>query len=512
MENKPPMMGWSTWNQFRQNINEELVMDVAESMKRAGLLEAGYRYLNLDDCWQASNRDIKGRLCFDVGRFPSRQGLVERINKMGFKVGLYSSASALTCEDMPGSYGFEEIDANTFVDWGVEYLKYDYCHVVDLPTDPHFEKKNFANETPPILYIGVTPLDGSLAEIIIPAEEAELFEPAELEEGAVVKLNCPKAAAVFRVEAPKNGEYQIAVGYKKRKSAYRQFMLIAVNGEAAQVWFPPTSGWSSTARATVNVTLSEGENLLLMTNPIREQKDDTVLRYRRMGEALKKASVGRPIAFSICEHGRTKPWTWASEFGSSWRVCSDIHANWRSIMNNYEAAADLWKEQKPGAYNDPDMLEIGVAELTEAECVSHFALWCMMSAPLVLGMDVREISEEMLRVVTNRELININQDGLMLQASRVNIMDGLDLLLKPLADGSAAMCLFNKSDYHMMNVQIKVGDIAQHDKRVKLVKNSIVLARDILAASNDDWVELDGIMTIGSIQTHGVVVYILKGQ
>jgi len=88
------------------------------------------------------------------------------------------------------------------------------------------------------------------------------------------------------------------------------------DGSCAQVWFPPTSGWNSPARATVNIALGKGENHLLLTNPIQGQKEDTRLRYSRMGEALKRNALpGRPIYFSICEHGRTQPWTWAREFG-----------------------------------------------------------------------------------------------------------------------------------------------------------------------------------------------------
>ncbi|MCL2194401.1 MAG: alpha-galactosidase [Oscillospiraceae bacterium] len=510
MRKLPPMMGWSTWNQFHQNISEDLIMDVARSMKASGLLAAGYRYLNLDDCWQASQRDTNGQLAFDIGRFPSREGLVDKLNAMGFNVGLYSSCGAFTCEDMPGSYGHEALDARTFAHWGVEYLKYDYCHVVDLPTDPHFEQQNFADTTPPILYIGLTPFDGSAAELRIDAADAELTAPAVLQNGVITGLECPRAAARFTVNVPKAGEYQVAVGYEKRRDPHRKFVLLAANGEATQVWFPPTSGWFSPARVTANITLQQGENTLLLTNPIRGQRDDTILRYTKMGQALNQAAKPeRPICFSICEHGRTQPWLWAGEFGGSWRVCGDISASWEAVLRNYEAAADLWWHQQPGAYNDLDMLEVGIGDFSHDENLSHFALWCMMSAPLVLGLDARNILPEVVQLVTNPALIALNQDALLLQASRFTPQPGLDLLLKPLADGSCALCLFNKSDEEIAGIAPDLDTYLAQDERLPFRMGDNLLARDILIPASE-WAPLNRDALAASLRPRSVALWACK--
>jgi len=504
------MMGWSTWNQFHQHISEDLIIAVARSMKDAGLLAAGYRYINLDDCWQASQRDATGQLGFDIGRFPNREGLVKKLNDMGFKVGLYSSCGAYTCEDMPGSYGYEDTDAQTFARWGVEYLKYDYCHVVDLPTDPHFEQQNFADTTPPILYIGLMPFDGTAAEMRMDAKDAQLTSPAVLQGDAITGLDCPRAAARFTVNVPKGGQYQLALGYEKRYSPHRKFVLAVANDEATQVWFPPTSGWFSPARVTANVTLKQGENTLLLTNPIRGQQDDTILRYTKMGQALQQAAtLERPICFSICEHGRTQPWLWAGDFGGSWRVCGDISANWASVLRNYEAAADLWRHQQPGAYNDPDMLEVGIGDFSHDENLSHFALWCMMSAPLVLGFDARKISAETVKLVTNPALIAINQDALQLQASRYTVQSGLDLLLKPLADGSVALCLFNKSDEAMDDITLNLNDYLAQDDRLGLRAGDALLARDVLDDASE-WAPVNRNAFAASIGTRSVRVFKLS--
>ena len=505
MEKLHPMMGWSTWNLFHQHISESLVLEMAKAMKEKGLLSAGYRYVNLDDCWQASQRDESARLCFDAGRFPSKEGIVQKLNSMGFRAGLYSSCGAYTCEDMPGSYGFEAIDAATFAKWGVEFLKYDYCHVVDLPTSPHYGGKHFAYKTPPILYLAVGESD--MEESVYPAKKAKLSSPADLLEDAITGLDCPRARAEFDIYVENAGLCQVALGYVKEYNEHRKFLLLSVNGSpAAQVWFPPTSGWNSPGRATVNVELKKGSNALHMSNPIRGQRDDSILRYAKMAEALKKATGNtRPIYFSICEHGRTEPWTWAADYAASWRVSHDISPSWQSVVKCYEVCADLWPHQRPGAYNDPDMLEVGIGGLADEENKSHFALWCMMSAPLVLGFDVRLASEEHIALVTNRDLITINQDSLMLQASRTKLQDGLDLLIKPLAHGHAAVCLFNKSDSEITGTRIAAMDLGSFDSRVLFDKD--VMIRKLVGEENRQ--ESGSHIVAPNLPAHGVEIFLL---
>lgn len=506
----PPMMGWSTWNLFRQDISEKIVLEMAEAMKNCGLLNAGYCYINLDDCWQASQRDHHGRLSFDAGRFPNKEGIVSRLNHLGFKAGIYSSCGNYTCEDMPGSYGYERLDAETFAGWGIEYLKYDYCHVVDLPTDPHYEKSNFPDHTPPVLYLGISGLGEGGYEKVLHSENARLIAPAYLEAGAVYGLDCPRAAAVFTVNAPAKGMYQLSVGYIKRPWLYRRFLLASVNGmPGVQLWFPPTSGWSATGRVMAAVSLEAGENTITLTNPIRGQQEDSMMRYLAMGEALKNAALpGKPIYYSICEHGRTKPWTWASQVASSWRIGHDIADNWASVMHCYEQAAGLWQYQKPGAYNDPDMLEVGVGNLTETENISHFVLWCMLSAPLVLGLDVRKASEKTLSLITNPTLIAINQDSLQLQASCTTLKKGLDLLVKPLASGLVALCLFNKTDKPLSAFPMPLKALLGNDKRISMEITGGVMVNEVLQGRT--WGKVTEILNISALEPHGVCVYLLR--
>ena len=124
-----PPMGWSSWNLFRNHISEDLIKEIADAMAASGLAEAGYKYVNIDDCWQASERDAEGKLQADPIHFRSGiKALSEYVNSKGLKLGIYSSNGTLTCEDYPASLRHEAVDADTFAEWGVEYFKYDFCH------------------------------------------------------------------------------------------------------------------------------------------------------------------------------------------------------------------------------------------------------------------------------------------------------------------------------------------------------------------------------------------------
>ena len=124
-----PPMGWNSWNTFGNNISEDLVKGVADTFITRGLKDAGYEYIVLDDCWSEKSRDSSGRLVADRQKFPSgMKALSDYIHSKGLKFGIYSCVGTHTCAGFPGSFEHEFIDAETFADWGVDYLKYDYCY------------------------------------------------------------------------------------------------------------------------------------------------------------------------------------------------------------------------------------------------------------------------------------------------------------------------------------------------------------------------------------------------
>ena len=124
-----PPMGWNSWNTFGADINEQLIRDTADKMVETGLLNAGYEYLVIDDCWSLKERDENGRLAADPEKFPNgMKAVADYVHSKGLKFGMYSCAGNLTCAGYPGSFEHEFTDAETFAYWGVDFLKYDYCY------------------------------------------------------------------------------------------------------------------------------------------------------------------------------------------------------------------------------------------------------------------------------------------------------------------------------------------------------------------------------------------------
>ena len=306
-----PQMGWSTWNKFQGNISEDIIKGIADAMAESGLRDAGYTYINIDDCWHGQ-RDADGFIQADPVKFPSgMKALADYVHSKGLKLGIYSDAGTGTCANMPGSLGHEYQDALQYARWGVDYLKYDWCNTTNI------------------------------------------------------------------------------------------------NPQGA---------------------------------------------YQLMSDALRAS--GRPIFFSMCEWGNSKPWKWAREVGHSWRTTPDIWCNFDSlrvfeagysqfgVMQCIAFNDSLRQYAGPGHWNDPDMLEVGNG-MTENEDRAHFTMWCMMASPLILGNDLRNMNDATKSIIMNKEMIAIDQDALGIQGLHYMDRDGLQFWFKPLTDGEWAFVILN---------------------------------------------------------------------
>ena len=173
--------------------------------------------------------------------------------------------------------------------------------------------------------------------------------------------------------------------------------------------------------------------------------------YALMRDALKAS--GRPIVFSICEWGSTKPWLWAGPIGNMWRATPDIQDCWdckRSwggggVTQIMDLMDGIESYSGPGHWNDPDMLEVGNGGMTPTEYRTHFSMWAMFSAPLLAGNDIEDMTADTKEILLNKEVIAIDQDALGQQARRVKRADGLEIWSKQLADGGRAVALVNRS-------------------------------------------------------------------
>ena len=207
-------------------------------------------------------------------------------------------------------------------------------------------------------------------------------------------------------------------------------------------------------------------------------------RYPVMTKAL--LNSGRDIFFSMCEWGVNDPAEWARSVGNSWRTTYDIGDNWNSMLKLARQNEKWWRRAGPGGWNDPDMLEIGNGGMTYEEYKTHFSLWCLMKAPLLIGCDLTKVTDETLEILKNTEAIAINQDELGVQGHRVwsnkggNVeVDGdvpagdYEVWAGPLMSGQFAVILLNRSTEPV--------DITANFKDCGLRENDVAMVRDIWA-------------------------------
>jgi alpha-galactosidase len=311
-----PPLGWNSWNVWGGSVDDAKVRAAADAMISSGLAAAGYQYINIDDGWEGQ-RDANGVLQPN-NKFPDMKALTAYVHSKGLKIGIYSSPGARTCQGLPGSLGYEEVDARTWADWGFDLLKHDWC--------------SYGNTLPD------QPLD-------------HLKKP-----------------------------------------------------------------------------------------------------YLVMRDALKKTN--RDIVYSLCQYGMGKVWEWGREVGGHlWRTTGDLTDVWSnmSTVGFRQAGREQWS--KPGGWTDPDMLVIGKVgwgpsihdtRLTPNEQITHISLWTLQAAPLLIGADMTQFDAFTTALMTNPEVMAINQDVLGKGASRVYRRERLELWARPLADGTTAAGLFNR--------------------------------------------------------------------
>lgn len=517
-----PPMGWSSWNTFRNHIDQELIYETAQAMVNSGLAEAGYKYVNLDDCWQSSQRDEDGKLQGDLKTFSKGiPQLIKDINALGLKVGLYASNGTLTCEDLPASLGREDLDAKTLASWGCEFFKYDFCH-----------NKPISGDCPPIEKIELNKLDndGFNAQLVLKPDDARFTGRArvvkfkDLPSGkAIGYLNHGAGTAEFEFNNMPQGKYALTAVFKKSFARRERYMQVIVNNKMHEIFFPPGKGFSDNGRVQTVVELKGGTNTIVLKNPVATVADSSYIQYKRMGDALKNATKlwaevtntpEKPIVYSICEWGTAKPWDWGSKAGNMWRTTHDIFANWKSIMIIYNYSVKLYDRASVGHWNDPDMLEVGNGKLTEDENRAHFSLWCMMAAPLMLGNDIRKFVDgngmavegnSTLKIVTNKHLIAVDQDALGKPAKRLKTISGIDVLARPLANGDVALCLFNKGS-NTKSINYELASLAD-DEYLMLQKSGSYQIHNLW---NDE--RSTGGTITATLPKHSVEVYRIKAE
>jgi len=324
-----PPMGWNSWNCWGLSVSDKKIRKSADAMVKSGLSDFGFTYINIDDGWEASERLPDGTLMGNE-KFPDMFALSEYVHSLGLKLGIYSSPGPLTCGGYLGSYKYEFIDAKKWAEWGIDYLKYDWCYYEKIAKDH------------------------SLPELKKP--------------------------------------------------------------------------------------------------------------YVLMRRALDKTN--RDIVYSICQYGWGDVWEWGyKDGGNLWRTTFDIIDSWESLEDIGFSQYKLSPFAKPGGWNDPDMLIVGwvgwgsnlhPTRLTPDEQYTHLTLWTLLSAPLILGNDLERFDDFTLNLLTNSEVLDINQDPLGKQAEKLYDKNRIQYWVKELSDGNFALGIFNLNKINKtLNIDLK---------------------------------------------------------
>jgi alpha-galactosidase len=227
-------------------------------------------------------------------------------------------------------------------------------------------------------------------------------------------------------------------------------------------------------------------------------REEMIAAYTKMHDALKR--TGRPIVLSLCQYGLNKVWEWGPAVGGNlWRTTGDISDQYRVMADIGFSQNGLEKFAGPGHWNDPDMLEVGNGGMNEDEYRTHMSLWAILAAPLIAGNDLTRMTPFTVELLTNREVIAVDQDPLGKQGYRVAQEGPFEIWMKPLADGSKAVGLFNRQR-------------STEQLTVKLAQLGI----DGEASVRDLWLKKDlgtvsGVFSV-YVPSHGVVMVRIKAR
>ena len=352
-----PHLGWNSWYVWENHVTDKIMRDAATAMVKSGMKDHGYMYVNIDDCWAVkpgdkdpmlggAARDAQGKVNANK-RFPDMKALTDFIHSLGLKAGIYTSPGPTTCAGHEGAYQHEAQDVERFVEWGFDFLKYDWCSYGEIAKNPDL---------------------------------AQLKKP-----------------------------------------------------------------------------------------------------YRLISDQLAKQP--RDLVLNLCQYGMGNVWEWGKEVGGhSWRTAGDLGGSFEGIpmalfRDGFDVYANshLEKFGGPGRWNDPDYLLLGYLSnwkgqtvptpLSPNEQYTHVSLWCLLAAPLIFSGDITRMDDFTLSLLTNDEVLEVDQDPLGVPGHRVTLDEDLEVWAKPLEDGAQAVGLFNRGEMDAP-VAVKWADLGLAGARV----------------------------------------------
>ena len=557
-KNRLPAMGWNSWNAFGSGNTEKLTKEMADCIKDLGLDKLGYEYVVLDDgCYKPER--IDGKLSNEENKFPSGfRALADYIHQKGLKFGMYNDIGTNLCAGAAvGTFGHEAVDAASYLDWGVDFIKVDNCYYMwDNATFSNPENARFTY-APRIKGIKLIAADGtedcfgiSVASaegegVIISEEYAENIGTFDGTNTGTSPNGVRSGELIFTVQADEDADLDLVAEYATGRNASGQeagvgeWLQIAIdtyvdiytcdtikkpckikdlsvhklkddndtrvacsNSEnkatviKSELYYddllPATDSKDTFIESErIGIKLKKGVNRIRLMNHRRQE--NTLNSYAELLKGFNELKPDNDIVLSICEWGKTQPQNWGYKTGDSWRILNDITfrvgrdgdpgiGRWfdpgtPSITSQYNKAVVMGDfSGLDKGWNDPDMLMIGMDGLTDIMCKTHMTMWCMMNSPLMLGLDLRRVRKDdwIYRIIANAKMIALNQDSLGIQARRIFTTipcddpagdyitnhNRVDILAKPLSDGSVAISFINVSEIRQVSGwSVSVDDI-----------------------------------------------------
>ena len=495
-KNHLPAMGWNSWNAFGSGNTEALTKAMADKIVELGLDKLGYKYVVLDDgCYK--DMRVDGKLSNEEVKFPSGfRALSDYIHEKGLKFGMYNDIGSNLCAGAEvGTCGHEKDDAQSYIDWAVDFLKVDNCYYLwDNATfsNPENARYTFA---PNIKAIRIDNNEYQVKDALASNNDGNCHitgDRATLEQDFVTGLGTydgtgPDASPIglrsseliFDITSDEEKEIALNVLYATgKREGVGRWLQVAVGNELFFDGFLKETDnedeftWSE----SILVQLKKGHNEVRLMNHRRQE--NTLNSYARLLKELVSLSPDNDIIYSACEWGKTQPQNWAYKVCDSWRILNDITfrvgsdgdygvGTWTgdytcSVTTQYNKAVimDEFAGLDKG-WNDPDMLMIGMNGLDDTQNKTHMTMWCMMNSPLMLGLDLRRVEkgDNLYRIIANDDIIALNQDSLGIQAKRVfstlaekepdkeyiKDTNRVDILAKPLSGNRFALSFINVS-------------------------------------------------------------------
>ena len=506
---KPPILGVSL-----KGASESEILEMAQTLKKTGLKDKGYNYIILSN-WQSSARSIDNKLRFDGGLFSDGPALVKKLkNDYGIKVGLNTSISDLTSGGKPGSMGFEELDARTFAEWGIDYVQVEYSHVTDVAKDKNgMGEGAWPTSTPDLNYVGYNKLNGATAlETRPPWKSFALSGGARIFGNRLTGLSANGGTATFTIKmaAADAGKYMVAFGYNKQRNgdASRERLIQAVvsnkaasvHDEVYNIEFPRSSMWHNESRATGVIDLKGGTNTITLRNPVTGRESDAAARYSAMAAAFQKHCPS--AIFAINDLGLAGSIQWANNVGTfaySARAASDP-TDMASIKAAYSSAI---ANQSPKAITDLGPINLSLAG---ENIKTQLSIWSILPSPIILNATSEKLCEHA-SIFGNEHILGILNDSLCLQSKLVSVPpDSTEVVARPLGGNKIALLIYNKGAAPVATL-IEMDDIHGYYKSLGLPRARRYEALDVWSGRTQI---VNDVLSVPWLPADGAALYIIK--